>query len=265
MNHHYVWLIWSSAFLLPWIVLYLTNPKLRTVMWRASFATALLGLTEPLFVPAYWNPPSLFELARRTGFDFESLIFAFALGGIGSVLYDTITRQQLVSASPAERAAPLHRFHLAALLVPFVSFLPLSLMPWNPIYPVLASLFLGAFASVLCRPDLRRKTAIGGLLFLGLYAGFMLGLKWLAPGYIAEVWNLPALRGGLVYGIPLEELLFGFAFGLYWSGVYEHFTWSEHVAHSAAHGRPDTQGVTSGPNTYHAARTSEPRPPERTR
>jgi hypothetical protein len=51
-------------------------------------------------------------------------------------------------------------------------------------------------------------------------------LKWLAPGYIVAVWSLPALRGGLVYGIPAEELLFGFAFGLYWSSVYEHFTWS---------------------------------------
>ncbi len=52
-------------------------------MWRASFATALLGLTEPIYVPRYWTPPSLFELAQRTGFDIESLIFAFAIRGIG--------------------------------------------------------------------------------------------------------------------------------------------------------------------------------------
>lgn len=226
MKQHYVWLIWSSAFLVPWAVLYLANTRLRTVMWRASLATALFGLTEPLFVPAYWNPPSLFELAQRTGFDIESLVFAFAIGGIGTVLYDTLTQQHLVAASPVERSAPQHRFHLAALLVPFVSFVPLFFLPWNPIYPVLTSLVLGAIASVLCRPELRRKTVIGGLLFFGLYAAFMLGLKWFAPGYIAAVWNLPALHGGLVYGIPSEELLFGFAFGLYWSGVYEHFTWS---------------------------------------
>jgi hypothetical protein len=50
-------------------------------------------------------------------------------------------------------------------------------------------------------------------------------LKWLSPGYIEQVWNLPALRGGLIYGIPVEELLFGFAFGLYWTGAYEHATW----------------------------------------
>ena len=52
MRYHYVWLIWSSAFLLPWIALYLTNPLLRTVMWRASLATAVFGLTEPIFVPS---------------------------------------------------------------------------------------------------------------------------------------------------------------------------------------------------------------------
>ncbi len=227
MKQHYVWLIWSSAFLVPWVVLYLANAQLRTVMWRVSLGTALFGLTEPIFVPAYWNPPSLFELAQRTGFDIESLIFAFALGGIGTVLYDTLTRRHLVPVIPGKRTAPLHRFHLAALMLPFVAFVPLYFVLWNPIYSVLTSLFLGAIASVLCRPELRRKTVIGGLLFLGLYAAFMLGLKWLAPGYISAVWNLAALRGGLVYGIPLEELVFGFTFGLYWSGVYEHFTWTE--------------------------------------
>jgi hypothetical protein len=45
------------------------------------------------------------------------------------------------------------------------------------------------------------------------------------PGYVAQVWNLRALSGVLLGGIPLEELLFGFSFGWYWAGVYEHVTW----------------------------------------
>lgn len=232
MKHHYTWLIWTIAFLLPWTVLYLLNPQLRKVMWRTSAATALFGLTEPIFVPVYWNPPSLFELARRTGFDIESLIFSFAIGGIGVALYHTLAGQHLVPVSAEERAKPLHRFHLAALLVPFVLFVPLYFLPWNPIYAVIASLVIGAIASVVCRSDLWRKTVIGGFLFLGLYAVFMLSLVWFAPGYIEEVWNLAALKGGLIYGIPAEELLFGFAFGLYWVGVYEHFTWSKSAAHA---------------------------------
>ena len=226
MKQHYVWLIWSSAFLIPWAALYLARPALRAVMWRASLATTLFGLTEPIFVPEYWNPPSLFELAQRSGFDIESLIFSFALGGIGTVLYDALAGRDLVPASAELRHASRHRLHRWALLLPVVVFVPLYFLPWNPIYAVLACLVLGAIASNLCRPELLRKCFVGGLLFLALYAVFMLGLKWFAPGYIVAVWNLPALRGGLVYGIPTEELLFGFAFGLYWSGVYEHFTWS---------------------------------------
>lgn len=81
MRYHYVWLMWSSAFLLPWLALYVLNPRHRRVMWGTSLATALLGVTEPLYVPAYWNPPSLFDLAQRTRFDLESFIFCFAIGG----------------------------------------------------------------------------------------------------------------------------------------------------------------------------------------
>ena len=229
MKHHYVWLIWSSAFLIPWAVLYRMDPALRTVMWRVSLATMLFGLTEPIFVPEYWNPPSLFELAQRTGFDIESLIFSFAIGGIGTVLYNGLLHRTFASATPAARNATWHKLHRGALLLPFFLFVPLYLLPWNPIYAVLTSLTIGAIASDICRPELLRKSFVGGLLFLGLYAVFMLGLKWFAPGYIVEVWTLRALRGGLLYGIPVEELWFGLTFGLYWSAVYEHFSWSVSV------------------------------------
>jgi len=238
MKFHFVWLVWSSAFLLPWIALYLTNPLWRTVMWRASLATAAFGLTEPIFVPEYWMPPSLFDLAQRTGFDVESVIFSFAIGGMGAALYNALTRTHLVPVAAAQRMEPLHSFHSFALLVPIVAFVPLFLLPWNPIYPAIVALVLGSAASVICRPHLAKKTFLGGLLFLGLYAVFMLGLVWFAPGYIEQVWNLRVLSGVLIYGIPLEELLFGAAFGLYWSGVYEHFTWTEAVPHARIHLQP---------------------------
>ena len=86
MTYHYVWLIWSSAFLVPWVLLYSLFPRHRAAMWWSSIFMAPFGLTEPLFVPGYWNPPSLFELAQRTGFDIESIIFSFGIGGIAAVL-----------------------------------------------------------------------------------------------------------------------------------------------------------------------------------
>jgi hypothetical protein len=120
-----------------------------------------------------------------------------------------------------------------ALVAPFALLIPAYLLPWNPIYPSLLALALGALGSVACRPDLIRNTLVGGVLFFLLYGAFMLGLRWFTPGYIEAVWNLRALSGGLVYGIPLEELVFGLTFGMYWSGVYEHLTWHRSVG--AAH------------------------------
>jgi hypothetical protein len=60
----------------------------------------------------------------------------------------------------------------------------LLMLPWNPIYPAIAAPFIGALAAGLCRPDLWRNTLVGGVVFLTLYAVFLLGLKWLWPGYI---------------------------------------------------------------------------------
>jgi hypothetical protein len=181
----YVWLMWSSASLLPWVAAYAVFPQQRKAMVWTSLITAPFGLTEPLFVPAYWSPPSLFDLARTTGFDIESLIFAFGIGGVAAVLYNLL----------------------------------------NPIYPAIAAMVLGAVAAMWCRPDLARKTWLGAILFVAYYTVFLAGLEWTAPGYIERVWNLDALSGVRIAGIPIEELLFAAAFGAYWSGLYEHFTW----------------------------------------
>ena len=230
MKSHYVWLIWACSFLLLWVILYLTcNLQQRRAMWCGSIFMAPFGLTEPFFVPEYWNPPSLFELAQRTGFDIESIIFSFAIGGIGAVLYNSLTRRHLEPVDPEVRHQSQHGWHRWALATPFVSFLVLLFLPWNPIYAGIAAMVLGAITSVLCRPDLKTNTLVGGVLFLAIYTLFLLGLKWSAPGYIEQVWNLKALSGVVIYGLPLEELLFGFSFGLVWTGIYEHFTWKRSV------------------------------------
>ena len=234
MTYHYVWLVWSSAFLLPWVLLYALFPQHRVAMWWASVLMAPFGLTEPMFVPEYWNPPSLFELAQRTGFDIESIVFSFAIGGIAAVLYNIILHKRMEVLSPAERHQWWHRRHRWALAAPFVLFPVLYFLPWNPVYAGIAAMVLGAIAAVLCRPDLTPNTLVGGLLFLSLYTVLLLALKWSAPGYIEQVWNLKALSGILIYGLPLEELLFGFSFGLMWTGIYEHFTWRTPVASAAA-------------------------------
>jgi hypothetical protein len=229
-SDQYIWLIWSGGFLIPWIILWAAFPAQRRVMWWASVFTAPFGLTEPLFVPEYWNPPSLFDLAQKTGFDIESFIFCFAIGGVAAVLYNILTRRRTQRIETRERHLPLHRHHYMMMTVPFIVFAILVFLPWNPIYPGIFAMFAGALATMVCRPDLKRTTWVGGALFVAYYTVFLQGLRFTAPGYIERVWNLTELLGVQVFGMPVEELLFAAGFGMYWSGIYEHFTWRRALA-----------------------------------
>jgi hypothetical protein len=230
ISDQYIWLLWACSFLVPWAALFTFFPRHRKSMWWASLFTAPFGLTEPIFVPAYWNPPSLFDLAQTTGFDVESLIFCFGIGGVGAVTYNVLTRRVHHPISEAGKLRPLHRHHHKALAAPWGAFVVLYWFPWNPIYPSLVAMLIGAVATLACRPDVKTKTWVGGILFLFIYILFLQFLELMSPGYIARVWNLRALTGLQLFRMPLEELLFAVFFGMYWSGVYEHFTWMRTVS-----------------------------------
>lgn len=223
----YAYLVGSAGFLLIWLVVWLrTDVTSRPQMLRVSAVTALFGLTEPLFVPAYWNPPTLFDLAHKTGFDIEAILFSFAVGGIATAMYGALRRTRRINMTAAERHGPRHRLHRVALAAPPIAFVVLAAMTTlNPIYITIAALFAGALATGVCRPDLITKMIVSGAVFLGLYFAFFVTFNAIYPGYIGQVWNLPALSGVLIAGVPLEELLFAFSFGVMWSSVFEHLAW----------------------------------------
>ncbi|MBI4038735.1 hypothetical protein HY384_02135 [Candidatus Daviesbacteria bacterium] len=196
-------------------------------MLLISLLTMPLGLTEPLFVPSYWFPFTLFDLARQTRFDLESLLFSFAVGGITAILYESLWGKLRKPIGVHEMHQGKHRLHRLALLSPLISFGALYFFtPLNPIYTTILAMTIGAIATWLCRPDLARAMLTGSLLFLILYfVVFLIGFVWLFPGYVEAVWNLPAISGVLLAGVPIEELLFAASLGAMWSSVYEHFTW----------------------------------------
>jgi hypothetical protein len=228
MQH--VWLIWSLIILGFWIVIYLLKKNFRKIMLPVSLATMLFGFTEPLFVSGYWSPPSLFGLAQKTGFDMESFIFSFSIGGIGAILYRILFPVLEIGMNMEEKNHRRHRLHTYILMLPIIIFLPLSITTGlNYIYCGIIALFTGALATLYCRPDLKGKIWIGGLLFMLLYFFYFGSILIFFPGYVKAHWNLPALTRVLVSGIPLEELFFSFTFGMYWSGLYEHIHWNKIV------------------------------------
>jgi|SRR3989344_2086045 len=217
------WLVFSLILLGIWLIIFLLKKSIRKKMFLVSLFTMPFGLTEPLFVPEYWDPPSLFNLAANTGFDIESLIFSFAIGGIGAVIYEAFFKIRHEKMSKKEMYGRKHKFHFWALFSPIIIFLPLLfLTDLNPIYSASIAMFIGGVVATLCRPDLKKKVFVGGILFLILYFLFFLIFNLFYPNAVYNYWNLSAISGILVLGVPLEELIFAFTFGLMWSSVYEH-------------------------------------------
>ncbi len=222
----YVWIIWSLLILGIWGIIFFVKKDYRKIMLPVSLITMFFGLTEPLFVPEYWSPPSLFNLAERTGFDIESFIFSFAIGGIGAILYGVIFPYVSIRVKDSEKLSKRHRFHLYILFLPALIFPLLSVTTnLNPIYWGIITLFVSAVATLYCRPDLKWKIWVGGLLFAVLYFFYFGSVLIFYPNYVVNYWNLEDLSNLFILGIPIEEILFGFTFGMYWSSVYEHFSW----------------------------------------
>jgi hypothetical protein len=225
------WLLWSLILVGIWVVIYflIKSRELRKQVIIISLLTSLPGLTEPIFVPAYWLPPSLFDLAANTGFDIESLIFSFGIGGLGFILYMLVFPIEKELPVPInDRLAKRHKYHALMLsMAPMVFIMLYFGTKLNPIYISVIALMIGGIATWYCRPDLKKKMFVSAFLFLGLYFVYFLTLIAMFPGYVQQVWNLNAISGTLIVGIPIEELMFAFSFGFFWSTVYEHFTWKK--------------------------------------
>ena len=219
------WLIFSLILLGIWLTIFILNKKSRREMFYVSLFTMPFGLTEPFFVPEYWSPPSLFNLALRTGFDIESLIFSFAIGGIVVSLYE-FRKIKHIRMSKIEIHAKRHRFHSLILISFPIIFIGLYLFSnMNPIYSAIISMIIFSILTFSCRPDLKRKILWSGGLFLAVYFLFFFFFNLIYPYAVERFWNLSALSGILILGIPLEELIFAFSFGLSWGNIYEYIMW----------------------------------------
>ena len=216
-------------------------------LWWGSFGCSLLGFTEPLFVPEYWDPPSVLAFGR---WDLESFFFCFFVGGIAGVAPEWRPLRSALMALDYQlwgmARGVLEWFTRLTGAVPAAAMSELVLNPSDVRRDnaLLGAIFLGGFgftahlglnviydAALACtlvgafiawyRPRLRWQVWAGGLTFTAVYTIVLLltGLRY--PTFYTQHWNLPALSGVWVLGAPLEEYLFACTMGIFWAPLFE--------------------------------------------
>jgi hypothetical protein len=220
----YGYLFASMGCTLVWLVFYVrAAPQSRPVIVRLSALTALAGFAEPLFIPDYWNPPTLFDLGQRTGFDIESFLFNFSSGGNAVAIYAAIRSKAQRSLDKVLQADDRARHRLTLLVFPVAFFGLVVVTDINAVYIVMIAVAVGFLVTCMVRPDLMEPIIISGLLFTGLYFAICVTFNALYPGFLLNVWNLGVLSGVMFVGVPLEEILFAFAYGIVVACFAEHF------------------------------------------
>jgi len=199
-----------------WILIYLRREDLRKEMLFGSILGAPFGLSEFLFVPEYWSPPSLFNLIDRIGFGIESILFGFFVAGISAVIFEVIRRKKVIKI----KSDHTKHFMPYAVLIFLYLFLEI-LLPLKSIYNLTISLLVTSAMIAFRRKDLFVQILASGAFFSVLYFLLFLVFNQIFPSYITEIYSLNNFLGISILGVPIEEIFFAFAIGACWSTFFE--------------------------------------------
>ena len=215
MVYKYAYFVGTLIFFLIWISLYLYKKPLRREMLIMSLIFAPLGpLSEIFHFRDYWQPEYIFTIL---GLGIEDLLFAFFIGGIAAVIYEELFTKK------AKKTEKEHLKMLIALGV--LGILALTILTFglkmNSIYSSsLVFIFLGIIM-ISKRRDLAKNAILSGILVAAIMFAFHLIYTSIFPTIIQEWWKLENLSGIFLLGIPIEEMMWGFAWGFFAGPIYE--------------------------------------------
>jgi hypothetical protein len=211
------YLVGAAFFLLLWVLLYATAPRARSDMILASLGLTHFGLLlQGCYGKDYWSPEYI--LAMHVGgitIGFEDYVFGFALSGVAAGVFRLIDRTgQNVARRPF--AESWVRLQIAGATFIGLTYLLAPSTGVNSVHITNALCLVGAVAITIARPQwIGCSLASGGLMALVLFVFYEAFYLPLYPTIFGQWWHASALSGITLGRVPIEELAWGFAMGLF--------------------------------------------------
>lgn len=209
----YVYLIGTGIYAFIWFIFLFLRKDLRKKIFYSSLFAAPLGISEILFIPAYWTPK--FQTIHLFNDLFlESILFCFFLGGVIAISYQVLFRERIFSF---KKINPVWTLIAPALFLTYF----LRPFEFNLMFYVVISMIVGSFITMFCLGRIAIKQIIlSGLVNTLIYALLFFPLWYLLPELSAS-YQFQNLSGILLVDVPIEEFAWLFSFSLYWTPIYE--------------------------------------------
>ncbi|MDP3724868.1 MAG: hypothetical protein Q8R20_00165 [Nanoarchaeota archaeon] len=225
----YDYLIATLILCAVWGLIFLIRKDLRQpLFWGGGVyvflivpVTFLVKALGQMFEGVSWRFPdswlakeTLWNLGAKTGImGIEDVLLMIVVGGLAATAYEIFSPHRI-------RNTEKHH-HILSVITFLVSYVAIAfLSPWDPVWNLILSSFLGWLVIMIQRRDLFFASIAGAFTFFTVYViGFL--LYHMATGEVA--WNLKNLTV-IAYPFPLKELLYALSLGLIWTPLYEYVT-----------------------------------------
>jgi len=207
-----------GVFGIVWLSFFLLRKDLRHQQLFVSIFTAPLApVTQILwFYKDYWRPEYVWTFTvLNVPLGVEEVLFAFFIGGIGSILYEVIFRTDY---KPGR-----WRFKETAYVVIFsgVFFGFLKTLDLNTVWASSIALVLSSLMIVYLDKNVRIDWVMSSVLMFALVMFTYLACFALFPAIVSKFWLPSGLSGINLLGVPVEEIIWFVSWAMYSGVAYE--------------------------------------------
>jgi hypothetical protein len=213
--YHYVYLTGAIIIFPIWLILFFIRKAQRKSMVLVGLYVVLLAIPLEFiwFLKDYWNPLKYISVPT---FLYQEFIFAFLLGGIASSIYIVPIKEN-------------SNFRLLNFILPIIIII-LSMLIFtsglrlNSIYSCMIGFGITASMILYLKPELIKKSLLSSFSMLSIsIIGYEI-LLIIYPQLINDWWLLKNISGFLLFGIPIEEIMWFSLFGLSIGPIYNFWT-----------------------------------------
>jgi hypothetical protein len=219
----YTYAVMTIPFVAAWIIGYILSPGRRLAILWTSIILGIAGpISEYWHARDYWHPNYLLPIAvGNWRFGIEDYILTFAMAGTAMALFEKLTAKKGWKPLPPVSLKSLFKLDMWGNSGILLMILFISILGMNSIYAIILTLLIVSAVLMTLRPEVIPLVFPIALIFGCLYwLCFALLFLPMFPGLFEKSWNLEALLGIRLAGVPVEEPLWAFCVALFVGPIY---------------------------------------------